>query len=318
MKKKKILIAGGSGLLGTELTKLCLNKKINFISTYYSEIRDKNLKKYYKKCNFLKLSECLRITKDTEKVIICAASHHTGIKSLKSNNLYLQNINNINIKINLLEACKINKVKKIVWVSSSTAYQESRKIIKEKEINYNLPTYKIYRSTGLIYRFIEQMAYYYREMFKMDINIIRTANIYGPQDNFKKNQGHVIPSLISKALSNNKKLEVWGDPNVVRDFVFAEDLANACYKVLNFKKKNLTLNFSSGKAVKIKDLAKQILKSLKIKKQIKFQKSKPSSAKYRVLNNDLFNFYFKNFVRTELKKGIQITSEWLKNNFFVK
>ena len=156
------------------------------------------------------------------------------------------------------------------------------------------------------------MAYYYREMFNMDINIIRTANIYGPQDNFKKNQGHVIPSLISKALSKNKKLEVWGDPNVVRDFVFAEDLANACYKVLNFKKKNLTLNFSSGKAVRIKDLAKQILKSLKIKKQIKFQKSKPSSAKYRVLNNDLFNFYFKNFERTELKKGIQITSEWLK------
>tara|TARA_B100001123_G_C15304210_1_gene1022069 strand:- start:899 stop:1846 length:948 start_codon:yes stop_codon:yes gene_type:complete len=313
--KKKILIAGGSGLLGTHLTKLLLKNKTSFISTYNSKIREDNLKKYYKKCNFLKLNECIKITKNIESVIICAASHHSGIKSLKSNNLYFQNINNINIKINLLEACKINKIKKIVWISSSTSYQESNKIISENQMNYNLPTYKIYRSTGLVYRFIEQIAYYYSEIFKMDINIIRTANIYGPYDNFSKNQGHVIPALIFKAMNKSKNLEVWGDPNVVRDFVYAEDLAKACYKVLKSKKRNLTLNFSSGKGVKIQKLAKEILKSLKIKKKILFQKSMPSSAKYRVLNNRIFNNYFRNFKRTKLRDGIKTTAQWLKKNF---
>ena len=313
--KKKILIAGGSGLLGTHLTKLLIQKKISFISTYNSRIRENNLKKYYRKCNFLKLNECIKITKNVENVIICATSYHTGIKSLKSNNLYFQNINNINIKVNLLEACKINKVKKIVWISSSTSYQESKKIISENQMNYNLPTYKIYRSTGLIYRFIEQMVYYYSEIFKMNINIIRTANIYGPHDNFSKNQGHVIPALIFKAMTKSKNLEVWGNPNVVRDFVYAEDLARACYKVLNSKKRNLTLNFSSGEGVKIKELAKEILKSLNIKKKILLQKSMPSSAKYRVLNNRIFNHHFRNFKRTKLSDGIQFTAQWLKKNF---
>ena len=69
----------------------------------------------------------------------------------------------------------------------------------------------------------------------MDIKIIRTSSIYGPYDNFDDKKSHVIPALIKKSFNSKKNLEVWGDPMVVRDFVYVEDLVNA---MINFIPKN--------------------------------------------------------------------------------
>ena len=106
---------------------------------------------------------------------------------------------------------------------------------------------------------------YYLENFNMNIKIIRTSSIYGPFDNFNTSTSHVVPALIKKALSK-KYLDVLGDPFVTRDFVYAEDLAKACILLSAHKFKGI-INFSSGNSLTIKQLAKKIIKILKVKKE---------------------------------------------------
>jgi len=309
MKNKKILVAGGSGLLGSNITNLLVELKANVISSFNSKYHNKK-KRFYKKFDFLKIKDCIKATKKKDIVFIVAVKG-SGILNLKKN-FFKNNLDNIRIRINLLEACKINKVKSIVWVSSSTVYQPLYKPIKEKDINLDIKPYKIYSGVGSTYRYLENIFMYYLESFNMNIKIIRTSSIYGPYDNFDINTSHVVPALIKKALSKKKYLDVLGDPSVTRDFVYAEDLAKACIFLSMHKFKGI-INFSSGAPLTIRQLAKKIIKVLKINKKIKFVSKSKSSAKYRVLDNSKFNKLFKYFKRTNLKDGLHETIKWYLN-----
>ena len=308
--KKKILVAGGSGLLGANITNLLLQTKAKVVSSYHRNYLNFK-KKFYKKFNFLNFEECLKATKNKDIVFITAVKA-SGMFNLEKN-FFKQNLNNLKLRINLLEACKINKVKKVVWVSSSTIYQPLNKPIKENELNLNLNPYEIYSGDGTTYRYLEDLFMYYSKNFNMNIKIVRTASIYGPYDNFDINYSHVIPGLIKKVLSKNKFLEVYGNPLVTRDFVYVKDLALATI-LLSKHKFNGIINFSSGIPTTISQLSKKIIKASNSKKKIRFINKKKSSAIYRVLDNSKFNNIFKKFKRTNLNRGLTETIEWYVNN----
>ena len=163
-RNKKILIAGGAGLVGTNLTEHLVKQKANITSSFFSKIKNKKLKKYYKKFNFLDMIDCLKATKNIDFAILCAVDA-SGVGNMITGNLYNQNLKNTILRSNFFEACKINNIKNIVWVSSSTVYQPKKGLISEKELNLNLKPYNIYGSIGLAYRYIEQLANYYNEKF---------------------------------------------------------------------------------------------------------------------------------------------------------
>mgnify|MGYP000123696419 CR=1 FL=1 len=311
---KKILIAGGSGLLGSSLTSLAHKKGFKVLSSYNSKIQNKDLKKLYKKFDFLKFKDCLNATKKIDCAVLCAVNA-TGIKNMISGNLHSQNLNNIIIRSNFFEACRINKVKNIVWISSSTVYQPKKKIISERELDLNIKPYDIYGSIGIAYRYVEQLANYYNYMHDMKIKVIRTSSIYGPFDNFNEKKSHVIPGLIKKAFKD-KKLKVWGDKNVVRDFVYVDDLANVIIEILQ-SGYTKPVNFSLGKGSSIKELAIKINKISKKNLDIVFEKNKPSSAKYRVLDNSLVNKKLRKRTRTSLENGLTKTINWYKSKYYV-
>ncbi len=307
---KNILVAGGSGLLGANITDLLIKSKANVVSSYYQK-KFKFNKKHYKKFDFLNMNDCLKATKKKEIVFIVAV-RASGMLNIKEN-FFKQNLNNLKLRINLLEACKINKVKSIVWVSSSTVYQPLKRPIKENEINYNLQPYEIYLGVGSAYRYLEETFMNYLKNFKMNIKIIRTASIYGPFDNFNLKTSHVIPALIKKSLSKDKSLRVLGDPSVTRDFVYVKDLAMACIFLSRHKFKGI-VNFSAGKPTSIKKLSKKILNIIGSQKKIQFINKKKSSAKYRVLDNAKFGNLFKKFKRTKLEHGLLETINWYLKN----
>jgi GDP-L-fucose synthase len=310
-KNKKIFIAGGSGLLGTNLLKLFIKNKINVVASYNTKIQEKNLKKFYKRYNFLNYNDCLTATKNQDVVIICAV-YATGIGKLKEN--YLKNFDkNLILRTNLLKSCIQNKVKKIIWISSSTIYQPSTRSIKENELNLNINPYPIYNGTGWQYRYLEKLFEYFNKIKNFDIKIIRTSSIYGPYDNFQKNISHVIPALIKKVFQRNKNFTVWGDKRVVRDFVYVKDLAEAIYNIIPLKKIKFPVNFSYGYGVSIKKLAIIIKKISKTKKNIIFNNLKKSSAPYRVLNNNKVNKLLGYKKRTNLEEGLKETMQWFIN-----
>ena len=310
-RNKKIFIAGGSGLVGTNLLikLMSMSKKVN--ASYNKNIQIKKYKKFYKKYNFIKYEDCLKATKNKDIVFITAVKG-SGILNMKKN--FDDNINyNFLIRSNLLKSCVANKVKKVLWVSSSTVYQPSKIKIKEKDLNLNIDPYDIYLGTGWLYRYLEKLCLFYNQSKKMDIKIIRTSSIYGPYDNFEDKKSHVIPALIKKSFNSKKNLEVWGDPAVVRDFVYVEDLVNA---MINFipKKTKKILNFSNGNPTSIRLLAKTILKISGTNKKIIYKFKNRSSAIYRVLNNNNYNKNIKKIKRTTLEDGLKKTYVWLQKN----
>ena len=106
---------------------------------------------------------------------------------------------NLDIHAGLLEACSQNGVEKVVWVSSSTVYQEAFYPIREEQLDLNKPPYKLYLGVGGVYRYLEQLAQCYYQQRGLQVGIIRTANIYGPYDHFDDIKSHVIPALIKRA-----------------------------------------------------------------------------------------------------------------------
>ncbi len=310
-KNKKIFIAGGSGLVGTNLLIKLISMSKNVNASYNNNIQIKKYKKFYKKYNFIKYKDCLKATQNKDIVFITAVKG-SGILNMKKN--FDDNINyNFLIRSNLLKSCVANKVKKVLWVSSSTVYQPSKTKIKENDLNLNIDPYEIYLGTGWLYRYLEKLCLFYNQTKKMDIKVIRTSSIYGPYDNFDDKNSHVIPALIKKSINSKKNLEVWGDPTVVRDFVYVEDLVDA---MINFVPKTTKeiLNFSSGNSTSIKLLAKTILKISGTNKTIIYKFKNRSSAKYRVLNNNNYNKIIKRLKRTTLEDGLKKTFEWMKNN----
>lgn len=309
-KNKKILIAGGSGLVGTNLLIYLSKINKNVVASFYSKIQNRHYKRYYKKYDFRKLKDCLKATKNKDIVFITAVKG-SGILDMKEN--FKNSVaDNFLIRSNLLQSCVHNKVKKVLWVSSSTVYQPDKKPIREKDLNLNKNPYDIYMGTGWLYRYLEKLCEFYRKEKKLDVKIIRTTSIYGPYDNFDEKKSHVIPALIKKACLKGKLLEVWGDPKVVRDFVYVGDLVKAMLIYLP-KKKSFIINFSSGKGTSIESLALKILNLVGANKKITFQYINRSSAIFRVLNNNRYDHSVKKFTRTSLTNGLSKTYKWYKN-----
>jgi len=310
-KNKKILVAGGSGLVGTNLLIRLIKLESKVLASYKTKVKEKKLMKYYRKYNFVKMKDCISATKNMKVVFICAVQG-AGIKGM-ANNFTNSLTSNILIRANLIEACKINKVKNIVWVSSSTVYQPLDKKIKEVKLNLNLEPYSIYGGVGWVYRYLEKLFQYYKKINRMNIKILRTSSIYGPFDNFEENKSHVIPALIKKNFLKKKHLEVWGDKKVVRDFVYVDDLVDAMLKVTFNKKINTPINFSSGRPTTIYSLAEKILKISNSSQKINLNHIERSSASYRVLDNEKINSLIKNLQRTSLDTGLKKTIDWYKN-----
>jgi len=309
----KILIAGGSGFFGTNLVNHFYQKKIKFIATFHSTKPKNFLKKYYQKFNLENYSDCLAATKNKDTVIICAKKKYIGIKAIKKT----FNITDFNIRSNLFEACYVNKVKKVIWLSSATVYQPHNKKISEQKLDLNIMPYKSQIVSGLGYRYLEQLANYYKEIKKMNITIVRTSLLYGPFDNFKKENSHVVPGLIVKALESKNNINIWGNGKITRDIVYIDDLVKFITFVVFTKKKFLKpINFSFGKSITIENLAKTILKVLnKENIKIKFTNKSFSSSKHVLLDNKLSNKIFK-IKKTSYLIGIKKTIDWYKKNRF--
>ncbi len=311
MKKfenKNFLVTGGAGLLGVSLTKLLLSYGYNVISTYHNRPPPKKYSDVFVKYDFNKYEDCIKATKNKDFVIISAvqASGVSGVLQNPTSSI----LPNLKIHAGLLEACAENNVSKVVWISSSSVYQELEKPIKENDLDLNLPPYELYLGIGWVYRYLEKLAKYYFLKRNLKIGIIRTANIYGPYDRFDDIKSHVIPALIKRALKNENPFVVWGDKKTTRDFVYVDDLSFAVLEVLNKFCNAEPINFSSGYGVTIENLVKTILLNTNHNVNASFDNNKPSAVPYRVLDNSFYNNYFPDQKRTSLSKGINQTINW--------
>ncbi|MDP2599829.1 MAG: NAD-dependent epimerase/dehydratase family protein [Deltaproteobacteria bacterium] len=310
LQGKKVLVAGGTGLVGANLALRLKDLGANVRATYFSR-KPSFLPENFKKFDFTELDQCLEATKDMQYVFICAAQTF-GAKIMKENPTALV-LPNLRINSGLLEACRLNKVEKVVFISSSTVYQEAFFPIREDELDLNIPTYDLYLGVGGMKRYIEQLCRFYFKTYGMKIGIVRPTNIYGPYDKFDDDKSHVLPALIKRALKKENPYVVWGDGYTVRDFIYVDDFVDALMNVLQRYCVCDPINFSSGTSITIREAVGVILEACGHPVGPRYDERKPIAIPYRMLNTTKYNSIFGAKKQTSFAEGIQKTVAWYRS-----
>lgn len=307
-KNKKILVAGGTGLVGQQLVPLLVKEgaKVYVASMDDKSLVPKKVVKFYN-LNLMYLENCIKATKD--KDIVFNLLGVTGSPKINTDRPASFMMANLYCAINMLMAAKISKVKRYLYTSSNGVYAPAP-IMKEDAVWRTFPSEND-KYAGWAKRIGELQVEAFKKEFNFkSLHIVRPANIYGPYANFDPTNSMVVSSLIKRFFEYDNPITVWGDGSAKRDFVYSKDVAKAMIQVV---KKNIQfpVNIGSGKGTSIKELVKTLLNSefLIKKPKIIFDKTKPSGDKKRILDITLAK---KNgiFCDTDLSKGIKETISW--------
>ena len=211
---------------------------------------------------------------------------------------------------NMLEACRLNKIDRVVYTSSIGAYP-SAEIFKEQEDQDEGPPMDMF--PGWAKRMAELQIRAYQIQYGLQhYAVVRPCNVYGPGDNFDPANAMVIPTLMRRIFSREDPVVIWGDGTAVRDFAYSGDVADGVILALYHGTGGRYVNLGSGIGYTIKELVETIQQIVPFHAQ--FDSSKPSGFPRRVMDISLAKNLLGYEPQTSLHKGLQETWNWYLEN----
>ena len=268
----------------------------------------------YKTSNFIK--------KNKPDLVVIAAGKTGGIEENKKSpyNLIYENLQ---LQSSLINACHENDVKKTIFFGSSCMYPNnicnniSEDMLLTGEMESSSLPYAVSKIAGV------QMCLALNKQFNKNSFFPLIPNsVYGPNDNFNPEKGHVLSSLIykfhqAKKMSKNE-ITLWGTGKPIREFIFSEDLADACMHIISSKQTDIIfpINISSGQEYSISELSYIIAKIIGYKGKINWDTNKPDGTYKKTLDTKRINqIGWK--PTTNIEDGIALTYEWYLENLDV-
>lgn len=313
-KNKKIFISGGrTGFLGTNLAKVLWERGAYiYVHSFTSE----------KPSNFAPgtprviesvgdLSKSVELPDGIDYVFHCAA-HTSGAKEMATNPV-AQITSNVFMNSLLLDAAAKAHVKKFLFISSSAIYPESNfPLSEDKGFDGDPPGN--YFGPAWMKRYTEKLAYFYHRWYGMEVVIIRPSNVYGPYSSFNLETAHVLPALIRKFVEKQNPLEVWGWPDVVRDFVYVEDFVRGALLAFERSSGFDVFNIADGKLHTIAESVHYIKELTNYSGEIIYNSSKPTTIRKRIIDPSKAKRILEFSATTPFHVGLQKTIDWYKNN----
>lgn len=294
MKKiKKILITGGAGFIGTHMSNFLIHKKykVKIIDNLiYGNKTNIHRKAVFKKGDVVNKKFLIKEFKGIDAVIHLAAMSRSGPSDKKIDFCLEQNT--IGTK-NVLEACRINKVKKLLYAGSATYYGNQKGNKKESNKGNFFNPYSLSKFLG------EELCLFYNKKKYVNCNILRYFNVYGKGQPSKGIYALVIGIFLNRK-KNNKPLIIYGDGKQRRDFVHVNDVVNANYKILLSNINGETFNVGFGKNYSINYIAKLI------SSKIKHTKKREGEARETLANINKIKKMLKWKPAIDIKKGLSI------------
>ena len=225
---------------------------------------------------------------------------------------------NLMIQSNVISVAAEMGVEKLLFLGSSCIYPKlAKQPITEDQLlsGYLEPSndaYAIAKIAGI------KMCQAYRKQHGLNAIAVMPTNLYGPNDNFDHNNGHVLPSLLSKfhgSLEKSKHwvVKLWGDGSAKREFLHVDDLAAALLVCMERYDSEEIINIGTGEDVTIKELAEMIVEVTGYKNDYEWDTSKPNGTPRKVLNVDKMKSLGWE-PKISLREGLESTYEWMKNN----
>ncbi len=307
----KIYIAGHRGMVGGAIYKNLTAKGYNNIITRTSTELD--LRNQALVGDFFE-------TEKPEYVFLAAAK----VGGINANNIFRADFiyENLMIEANIIHAAANNGVKKLMFLGSSCIYPKmAPQPLKEEYLltgtleQTNEP-YAIAKIAGI------KLCEAYRSQYNCNFISVMPTNLYGYGDNYNLNNSHVLPALIRKMHeakeSNASEVVVWGSGTPKREFLFADDLAEACsFLMLNYNEEQL-VNIGTGEDLSIGDLAGLIKEIVGFEGKIVFDATKPDGTPRKLMDvTKLHTLGWRH--KIELKEGITLAyQDFLQNHFIRK
>ena len=295
--QSKIFVAGHRGMLGSAVYRALKTKGFNNIVTRTSAELD--LRSQQAVADFFALEK-------PEYVFLCAAK----VGGIVANNTYRAEFlyDNLAIQNNIIHSAFVNDVEKLMFFGSSCIYPKlAPQPLKEEYLLTGLlePTnepYAIAKIAGI------KLCEAYRDQYDCNFISVMPTNLYGINDNYHPENSHVLPALIRKfheaKVNQLPQVEIWGTGSPLREFLFADDLADAAlFLMLNYNGKQF-VNIGSGTDLSIKDLAILIKDTIGYTGELVFNTSKPDGTPRKLMDvSYLHNLGWQH--KVQLNEGIQ-------------
>jgi len=317
-KQSKIYVAGHRGLVGSAIVKNLEQKGYtNLICRTHEELDllDSNaVAEFFKK--------------EKPEYIILAAAKVGGIVA---NNTYRADFiyENLQIQNNVIHQSYLHGVKKLLFLGSTCIYPKNcpqpmkEEYLLTSELEYTNEPYAIAKIAGI------KMCESYNLQYGTNFISVMPTNLYGPNDNFDLETSHVLPALLRKMheakLNNAPQVEIWGSGKPRREFLYSEDMADACVFVLESRDfvdtyskndsevRNTHINIGTGVDISIKELALTIKKIVGYKGELYFNTDKPDGTMIKLTDpSKLHALGWRH--KVELEDGIKMMYEWYLKN----
>jgi GDP-L-fucose synthase len=301
MKYKKILVTGGSGLVGSAIKQIA-DEKFIFLSS--------------KDCDLLEYNQSFdKISEIQPDCVIHLAANVGGL--FKNINQKVQMFeDNILINLNILKICNKLNIKKFIGCLSTCVFPDSTNYPIDENMLFNGPPHESNYSYAYAKRMLEVQCRAYREQYDLDYSCVIPTNIYGPHDNFNLEDSHVIPALIYKcflAKSRNQDFVVAGTGTPLRQFIYSLDLAQIIIKLLEIEYSD-TIIVSPEEEISILDISTIIANKFEYINKMKFDLSKPDGQYKKTASNKRLQKILPDYKFINIKEGLNKTVDWFIEN----
>ncbi len=301
----KIYIAGHKGLVGSAIHRKLISEGYHNIIT--AQINELNL---VNQADTLKYFE-----QNKPEYVFLAAAKVGGI--LANNNYPAQFIyDNVMIESNIIHSSYLTGVKKLLFLGSSCIYPKfAEQPLKEDSLLTGIlePTnepYAIAKILGI------KMCQSYNREYGVNYISAMPTNLYGINDNFDLNNSHVLPALIRKfheAKTNcDKSVTLWGTGSPFREFLYVDELADACLFLMKNYNSPEIINIGVGSDITIKDLAELVKKVVSFEGDIKWDSSKPDGTPRKLMDVTKINSLGWKSTLT-LEEGVKLAYQWYQS-----
>lgn len=303
----RILITGGSGLVGYALKEISKNYKHEFI---FSDS---------KQCDLLDYENTFNHFKEVKPDFIIHLAAMVG--GLFKNMKYPVEMyeNNVIMNLNVLKASHKNNIQNIISCLSTCIFPDDTTYPINEEMLHDGPPHETNFAYAYAKRMLEVQSKAYRKQYNRNYICVIPTNIYGPHDNFSLEDGHVIPSLIHKCYINklnNQNFEVRGTGEPLRQFIYSEDLAELIlWGMENYRGDNIILSVPEENEISIRKVSEIIAVNFDYKDNICFNKNYSDGQLKKTADNKKLVRLNKDFRFTNVEDGIKKTVKWFLENY---
>ena len=277
---KKLLILGGNGMVGSALVRAAKARGVTDILTPSS--RDLDL------CD-QQATEQYLAEQQPDEVIVAAAK----VGGIHANSTYPADFIYINLMIaaNAIHGSYKAGVKRLLFLGSSCIYPKlapqpmTEDCLLTSELEPTNEAYAIAKIAGL------KLCEYYRKQYGVNYHSAMPTNLYGPGDNYHPENSHVIPAMLRRfheaKVNGLDEVQIWGTGTPKREFLYVEDLADACFHLLDLENPPNLVNMGYGDDVSILELAQSVAKTVGFEGEITTDPTKPDGTPRKLMDNSI-------------------------------